>query len=335
MFVTFVSRKKWLLAAIIAAGIMPASTKAAETLRWKFKAGDAADYVMTRNLDGKFDFNGQEMDFNFGLVIDLSWDVKSVADDGTAEVHQKIVRVQLDTASPIGGQLKYDSTQGEPTANPAWGMFGPMVKALVGAEISMKVSPNGEVKDITLPESLVKALSPPGGGRRRMNFGGMSEDGIKEIVQRSFTRLPDAPVEGEENWEQQFASTFGNAGKQVTDVKFSLAGVEDKEGKKVAKIVATTEMSFEPNADQTTEFELEITEQEGNWTALFDVEKGRTLESTSKQKTTMEIIAGDREFKQQIDETIAIKEGKSPEAKPEEKKPEEKAEEKEKKESSN
>lgn len=303
---------------------------AAETLRWKFKVGDAADYVMTRDLDGKFDFNGQEMEFNFGLVMDISWDVKEVAEDGTAEIHQKISRVQLDTASPIGGQLKWDSTQEEPAGNPAWTMFGPTVKSLVGAEISMKVSPSGEVSDIVLPEAVVQALSPPGGGRRRMNFGGMSEDGIKEIVQRSFTRLPEVPAEEEVSWEQQFASTFGNAGKQVTDVKFSFAGVEEKDGKKVAKIVATTEMSFEPNTDQATDFELEITDQEGSWTAFFDVSSGRTVEATAKQKTTMEIIAGDREFKQEIDETIAIKQGKSPAAKPAEEKPaEEKPAEKE------
>lgn len=303
------------LVLVLTSSLGSSTAQAAETLRWKFKPDETTNYVLDRSIDGVFDFNGQQINFSFEMTFDLTWKVKSVAEDGTGELEQTVDRIQFTMQSPIGGELKWDSTQSEPEGNPIWAQMGGPLKGLLGSPISMKVSPRGEVSDVQFTEELQKTFDD-GGQRRRMNFGGgVSASSIKEMIERAFLKLPEEEVTEGTKWEQQFSTAFANAGTQFTDVAYAVTGTEDKEGTKVVKISATTELSFEPNEGQS-EAEIDIAEQEGSGEIQFDVAAGRTLLQASKQKMTIEIVAGEREFTQEIDESVELKQGKSPPAPP-------------------
>lgn len=293
-----------------ATGAAGGQARGDDTLRWKFNPGETTNYVLSRTVDGTFDFNGQEINFTFKLLMDLTWNVKEVAADGTTTLGQRVDRIHFQAESPIGGELKWDSLGEEPESNPMWAMMGAPLKAILDGEITLKVSPTGKVSDITIPDELAKKLDEGSQRGRRMMGGGISTSLVKEMIERAFVHLPEKALGPDVKWEQQFSSAFGNAGTQFTDVAYSYQGLEDKGGKKVAKIVASTELSFEPNED-SSEIEVDITDQEGKSEILFDVAGGRTLDSATTQKMTIEIVAGEREMSQKIEEKIELRQGKS------------------------
>jgi hypothetical protein len=280
-------------------------------LRWKFKQDETSNYVLDRAIDGVFDFNGQQINFSFAMTFDITWKVTAVAEDGTGDLTQTVDRIQFTMQSPIGGELKWDSTEPTPDGNPIWERMGAPLKALLGAPVTMKVTSQGKVSDIKFSDELQKFFDEQS-TQRRMNLGGgVSADSIKEMIERAFLHLPDEAVAEDTKWEQQFATVVANAGTQFTDVSYSVTGMEEKDGQKLVKIAASTELSFKPNEGQN-EAEIDISEQEGSGELIFDAAAGKTVSQSSKQKMTMEIVAGEREFIQEIDESIELKQGKSP-----------------------
>jgi hypothetical protein len=78
------------------------------TLRWKFNAGQKWDYVLTQKMAMKMDFGGKP-----GKILtqstDMSWEVKGVDTDGTANIVQTIrrIRYQMDqTDRPCTNHLR-------------------------------------------------------------------------------------------------------------------------------------------------------------------------------------------------------------------------------------
>jgi hypothetical protein len=96
-----------------------------------------------------------------------------------------------------------------------------------------------------------------------------------------------------------------------TEIKYSPAGKDTVDGHKVEKISAKTDLTFE--ADEKSNTEVEIAEQDGQSTTYFDVDAGRTIKVEGKQKTVFEITAPNRDIRQEIEETVTVKQGKSPE----------------------
>ena len=308
----------------LAALSAPGSARA-EGLRWKLKAGEELHYVTQRKIDGKLDFSGAPIDFKTGLVFDTTWKVKSVSADGIAEVEQTVDRLQFSMESPLGGALNYDSKKPDSGGDsPIWQQLEPLVTALVGQPIGMKVTPSGKVTDIQLPAKLTEQFEKQkqrqggaGGGRRGGGLGGpgggmFNEQGMKELVERSVQRLPDDGTATDATWIQQFESPMMGAGVMKTEIKYSPAGKDKVDGHQVEKISAKTDLTFE--ADEKSNTEVEIAEQDGESTSYFDVEAGRTIKVEGKQKTVFEITAPNRDIRQEIEETVTVKQGKSPES---------------------
>jgi hypothetical protein len=292
---------------------------AAAPVRWKFKEGQSLNYVLERGAEGKVNLTGAEFAFKMGMAFDTTWQIKSVAADGTATVEQTVDRIQINMSSPLAGTMAYDSKNTEkPAAGPVWAMLEPVVTGMLGQTFKVKISALGVVSDIELPTKLSDSFAKQKVGQNRqagLGIGGnaFSEKGIKELITRSVVPLPDTS-DANAAWSQSFQNVIPFVGTQTTEVKFSLAGNEKVDGKDLVKIATATELTFEPADDARAE--LEITAQEGSGVFYFDAAAGIMINATGKQSSAME-MSGPQELTQEIKETSSIRLGKSPDKAPE------------------
>jgi len=304
------------LALCLAVGLFCAATaQAATPVRWKFKQGEDLNYVMERQLEGKINLSGAEIEFKLRMVMDTSWKVGEVAKDGSADVGLTVDRMQFSMSSPLGGDLDYDSAKAEEPNSPAWGMLAPMVNGMLGQTIKAKMSPLGKVSDVQLPEKLAEIVGKQAGGHRQQGFGiggnMFSEQGIKELIARAVLPLPEGAPDKEVTWKQTFSTEIPGIGTQTSDTTLSFDGTEKIDGKELQKISAKTELMFEPAENPRAD--LEITAQEGSGVFLFDVAAGRLFKSSGTQLTSME-LSGPQELTQELKETASMVQGKSPAA---------------------
>lgn len=304
----------WL--ALVVALVAANTARADKTLKWKFKEGDKANYALKQKADILIDANGVEFDIKVGQIMDLTWNVKSVASDGTVELGQTVDRVQLKMSTPFTGEFVYDSKDeaNAPTGE-IWDRMGGPIKALVGGEFQIKLKANGKVEEIKLPEKLAELLKEQsgGGGAQAMMMGGglFSESAIKQVIEQSILTLPDAGVADGATWNKHLENKLGPIGTQKFDTTLTLAGVEKRGAAELTKIDTKTEMKFEPNPDSDADIEMEVTEQSGKGSVLFDAEKGRVIESSNEQKMTLEGDFMGNEFAQEITLTLLLVQGTS------------------------
>jgi hypothetical protein len=303
----------WLAVALTLVAVNTA--RADQEMKWKFKQGDKLNYALKQQADILIDANGVEFDIKVAQIMDLTWDVKSVAADGTVELTQTVDRVQLKMSTPFTGEFAYDSKdEANAPQGEIWDRMGGPVKALVGGVFQIKLKPNGKVEEIKLPEKLAELLAEAGGGgAQSMMMGGglFTESAIKQVIEQSILELPEGTVADGATWSKKLENKLGPIGTQKFDTTLTFEGAESRDGLELAKIATKTEMTFEPNADSDVDIEMEVTEQEGAGNVLFDTKAGRVIESKNVQKMTLEGDFMGNEFAQEIVMTLLLKQGTS------------------------
>ena len=189
----------------------------------------------------------------------------------------------------------------------------------MGQTFPVNISPLGKVSDIKMPDKLAEVFRKQAQNpNRQAGFGiggGFSERQIKELIEKSVLPLPEvAPGKGV-TWKQHFENPLPRMGSQMTDTTFSFAGPEKLDGKPLEKISAVTEMTFE--AADNAMADVEITAQEGSATFYFDPQAGHMVQAKATQTFVME-ITGAREITQDMKESMTMRLGTSPAAKPQE-----------------
>lgn len=314
------SRRCLTLAMLILSLAAYASTAGADDkLVWKFSEGQELNYVLDRSVEGSMDLSGSVFEFTMGMGFDVTWKVKSVADDGAAVVEQTVDRIRIKMDSPLGGALDYDSAKETAPEGPIWEQMKPVVTSMLKQSFAVNISPQGVVSDIKLPQSLVdhfaaqEQAGADGAPRRRGGMPGMegfSENGIKQLIARMVQRLPDESA-ADDSWTLELETEQRGAGVQTEEITYKLDGDETYDGKPVVKIAAKSELFFEPADD--AQMDVEITEQKGVATILFDKQAGCLVKSSGTQEVTKEMVGRGREIVQQIKETATMTLGKTPE----------------------
>jgi len=308
-------RTKFVHRVLFAAAILFASLchAHADELRWKFKADETLEYVLSRGVEGKINLSGSDIAFNLQMIFDTTWKPTAVAEDGTADVELTVNRIQIAMDSPLFGRMAYDSTNPKEPEGPIWAQMKPTMTGMLGESFKAKITSLGEVKEIALPEKLAEALKKQEiGENRRQGFGiggnSFNEKGIKELLTKSVLPLPETTGD-DVTWTQSFENVMPQMGTQISETTFSVAGAEQKDGKELTKITAETEILFEPAEDPRAD--LEITEQSAGATYFFDTAAGRMTEASGTQELTMQ-ITGPQEITQNVKETMTMTSGKSP-----------------------
>ncbi|MBI2824879.1 MAG: hypothetical protein HYX69_09350 [Planctomycetia bacterium] len=280
-----------------------ASARAETKLRWKFKAGDKVGYEMGMEMDQDMKIGDMSVGMKMTHRMDMSWDVKDVAADGTATISQTVNRVRMDMTLPPGagaGPIKYDSKaeKQEPGAE----MIAPMFDAMVGKPFTMKVTTLGEVKEVQLPKAMIEAMSKTPLGAMNPMF---SEDGIKQMFKQNVLPLPEKAVADGTTWDSTMEMKGLPFGKMVSETHYKYAGQEERGGKKLDKIDVSANTKFEkaPNA----EIQLDIKNQESAGAIYFDNKAGTAVESSQTSKMSMEVEFGGMTIEQDVTTKTTLK----------------------------
>jgi hypothetical protein len=280
-------------AAALAAG--PNARAAAPVLRWKFNPGESLHYQMEQKTVTEVKANNQNVKSSVNQTLDTTWAVKAVDTAGKAEMTQTIDRIRAKIEHPFGA-FEYDSKDGKQAEDKlavdkvAAGLV-PIFKALVGATFKFKISPQGELSDIQVPEGLIKSLREA--GPTAANAGMFSEDGLKNMIRESSLVLPDQAAD--KPWTRQSKIPSPPIGTLVVDKTYSYDG-KDADGEKIGLATKIT-LEAAPNAN----FEVKIGNQEGKGTFVFDSNVGRVVRSNVTQKLEMVITVMNTQVTQSTD----------------------------------
>jgi hypothetical protein len=282
------------LVVLVLLGSVP-DLQAQEPLRWKFEPGQKLAYNMNQdmamNTSGPF---GQQS-VTMNQVMDMTWEVKELNDQGEAIIRQKFDRMQMKmTLPPPLGVIEYDSKSDAAPAGPA-AMFAPMFKALSQAEFELTMTPRGEIKDVKVPEEVINALKNSPGA---MAMGDLATpEGFKKMISNGALVLPEnAPQPGDE-WSTKIELTMPGSGKQIVETTYRFEGMKEIDGVQFAAFRPDLKMTFEGNPQMT------VKDQESSGEILFNVEAGRLHSSALNQKLTMTQAAG---VEAKIDQTIKV-----------------------------
>ena len=271
------------------------SVSAADTLRWKFNPGETLRYTMVQETAQGLKAMGQEFKTNLKQTVDLHWSIKSVSSEGVAEMTQTIDRVRMKVDGP-GGGFEYDSETGKAPEGPVANLLAPLLKALVGAEFTLKMNSRGELSDIKVPSKLVESLQKAGPAAAG---GGMfSEDGLKNLISQSSLALPETPIEIGKTWTNTSRLPVPMLGTMVMDKTYTYDGVDAKEAALV-KIGLNTKVALEPAADSNVA--VKITSHSGKGDFAFDPQAGRMVTSRVNDKMQMSLSVMGQDLEQSSD----------------------------------
>jgi len=289
---------KWKFRAVAAVllGTLAAGAGAGEagaaTLRWKFKAGDKLHYAMDQTTVTQLKANGQDIKTTNKQTIDMTWAIDSVADDGTAEITQTIDRMRTKIDSAFGA-FEFDSKSDKAPEGPIAAGVVPTLKLLVGATFKYKMTPRGELKDVRVPEGLVKSLKESSPAAAAAAGGMFTEEGLKNMINESSLNLPEEDLTKGKSWTRPTKMPPSPIGVMTLDKTYTYEGLADGNEKLALNVV----VKLEPAANPA--IEVKIGEQKGEGTFLFDNNAGRV----SSSKVTEKISVAIKVMNQTIDQT--------------------------------
>jgi hypothetical protein len=291
-------RASWMAAALLTA-LAATAVQAQTTLQWKFRKGETLNYQLTQKINVTMSVNNQNIKNNMVQTIDIIWTANDVTSDGTADLTQKIDRIQMTMDSPFGGKTEYDSKEGKKPEGPIGQQINPVLDAMVGAEFSFKMNRKGEVSDVKLPSKLVDALK---NSPAMAQAGGMfSEDGMKNMITQSTLSFPAGPIHKGQNWSKTIEVPAGPLGTMRFDNTYTYEGPSSGQ----EKISLKSKMDLKPAENSPLEAAVKSQESEGSF--LFDGKKGRLDESEVKQTMELSLKVQNMELVQTMEMIASMK----------------------------
>ncbi len=315
MRTTMFSALRWGLLGLVVLAVGGPSAGAA-TMRWKFKVGENLHYAMEQKTVTTANLNGQEVKTTWNQTTNMTWSVKNVDDQGTADVTQTFDRLRSKIESAFGA-FEYDSKAEKEPEGPIAAGIVPLLKALVGAQFSFKMSPQGELSDVRVPEGVAKALREAGAGAAGGGAGAgpFSEEGLKNMIVQSSLALPKEDLTKGATWTRTTKAPTPPIGTLVIDKTYGYEGPDEQAGGHVEKIGLVSKIDLEPAPD--SKITAKIKSHEGKGSFDFDNDAGRVIRSHVTEKMEMVMNIMNTDVKQNIDTTTDMKliptdEAKSP-----------------------
>lgn len=176
------------------------------SLRYNLQKGQT--YPLRVNMEQKISqtLMGQEIAVNQTLGLDVRYDIQEVDAQGNMTARVTIEGLRYRMESPMGN-IEYDSRKGA-AADPTAQVFG----ALVGAGFTLKMSPTGEVQEVSGVEEMVEGIL------ERLDTLGASQDqlmqtlgqwldekGLAQTTGLNTVVYPDYPVAVGEAWSKEIS----------------------------------------------------------------------------------------------------------------------------------
>ncbi len=298
----------WQGALVLSALVVAAPSIQAETLRWKLKPGDTLHYVIEQKSVSTLKENGKEVrKSSISKTIDLSRSVKRVDGSGNAEMTQKFERVRIHVDTGLQ-KIDFDSDQDDDRTNAR--MMAPL-KAMVGAEFTFKMTPEGAVSDVQIPAKVAKALREGAGSSGSAEP--FSEDKYKKAMVDASVAFPKTDLAKGQSWSQIMTVPVPPLGTETHTKTYTLEGPGDAPGVQKIGLDIKVELKRDPS---TPESDIKPISHTIKGTFLFDNEAGRMtssdvldkndvaykfqnadITSTEEQTSTMKLVPGTSEKK--------------------------------------
>jgi hypothetical protein len=287
------------LALAVVGMLSPARAQAPSGLRWKFKEGQTLRYLLTQNTNSSISVGGQSIDNTTEQAFEVTWKVKSVKSDGSAEMTQVFDRAKM-AMDTVLGQFTVDTNDEKDPEGPG-AALGQIFRALVGGEATMVMSPLGEIKDFKLPAKAAEALKNvpqmPGSGRM------LSEESFKGIVEQATLVLPGKTLRVDESWNSKREQPQPPVGTILIDTTYTFKGPDEK-NKALDKIDLKSTLDLKVNPDFPVV--VKINKQDVKGTVLFDREGGFLKSSKVDQKLDLGMEAMGQNIDSETKNTVAI-----------------------------
>lgn len=280
------------LVAFLIAGLPARGGATEETLRWKLKAGETLRYEYRQICGIKVKgADGPASDDSSALTIDLTWTVKGVAADGTAEIALVVERVRSEART--GAQtVNYDSNEKVGTDPDAQALKA-VYSAAIGERYTLRVDDRGRVVEATVPAKVTAALR--GSPFLATADGGsvLSAQGLKNLFAQLIPVFPEKAVDKGAAWSSSLELPAPPMQLSLT-YRDELVALEES----AARIDATIATAI--RADPDSPFKVAVKNQSGSRTVTIDTRKGRVTGSTVKQSVELRLVFMNREVGQVI-----------------------------------
>jgi hypothetical protein len=234
---------------------------------------------------------------NIKQIIDMSWTVREIEDDGSAILDQKIDRMRM-TILAGGQKVDVDSAAKEEPKNQA-AMLAPMLKAFTAKPFKVTMTPQGKITEVEVPDEMVEALKNTPGGAA---LGDMATpEGFKKMVTQAEFAMPEK-LEPNDQWTQKMEMQLPGIGKQIAETTYKYEGAKEIDGKEYEVFTPSLDIRYEGGA--TT---VNVGDQKSTGQILFDREAGRLEKSELKQNMTLTLTAGGQSIEQKLEQTIEMK----------------------------
>jgi hypothetical protein len=252
-------------------------------LRFKPQMGDAYKVQMVAEQQISQTLEGETMDVVQTIGMGFTYNVTEVDANGNAWVDVVYDSARLDQSSP-SGDVSYDSANPPEEVPP--GALG--FSALVGKGFRMKISPEGEIIEVTGLDTMINDMLDDMGitdeallEQLRQSISEQYDaDAMREQMGNTVINYPDGPVRIGDTWTE--TTTSGGQFPVQAESVYTLQEYQDG----IATIGMTSTVSINPNAEPQSIAGMELVynlsgEQEG--VMLINVETGWTAGATITQ----------------------------------------------------
>lgn len=203
---------------IFLAGIVLSSTLAADEsvlLRRASKVGDKLVAVIQSDQNmSQVRSDGASMQMKQSLVMEMAMEVQAVAPDGTSDVKVTYRRIAIN-ADGVMGKVDYDSADPAKSNGDNPALID--AKARLGKSLVMKVTPQGEVKEVKggdeISAAILAGISDPRMREmaRQQLAQTMNQDGLIQQLSVLTLRTTDQPKSVGQDWSWDQVTNAGFA----------------------------------------------------------------------------------------------------------------------------
>lgn len=280
-----------LLAAIIC-------SQAPQEMRWTFREGASWQVAIEQEIASSIATSAAARDKKQPLALSkfawhTTWTVRESQGDA-ATIGVVFDRLAVEFRTGKAAAIRFDSADpGEPS--PAAKEIAAALRSLVKAEIAVKLTRRGEVRETSVPPATEAALRRAGASGRLREL--LSAEGFQRLIAAAFPPLPVKAAAVGEKWSRT-SETTAALGKTQTTYTSRFEGIDVADGRKLARLLLSSELAFvggkrslETKAmlnDEEVTLTTRIVDQTSSGTALFDLSAGRFASSELTQTISFE-----------------------------------------------
>lgn len=263
-------------------------------LTWKFEPGRKLEIVTDQSITMNMDFSVQQITSATNNLSRSTWHIQSIDEEGLAESEMTIERMKLEIDSN-GTVIQYDSDSEEPL-DEMFAELGETIDAIIGQSIRYKVSPQGKVSDVQVPEDMFQEQANP------MFQAFMNPQMFAEMTKNSTLFFPNPNPQVGDTWEDSSEIDM-NMFVLTTRTQYQYLGVEDRSEGPVHVIGVTITQEY----SDSDEMEVEIVEQKTNSKIYFDGINGYLVGSVLNQDMQMNMSVAGQVIDQRVQQKTEVK----------------------------